>query len=531
MKKQDISLMIETGKTSLGIELGSTRIKGVLIDNVGNCLASGGHTWENSQENGIWTYSLEDIWAGVQDCFKSLAEDVEKQYNVSLKTTGAIGFSAMMHGYMAFDRDGKLLTPFRTWRNTITGAAAAELTELFSFNIPQRWSIAHLYQAILNGEEHVGDVAFLTTLAGYIHWQVTGEKVLGIGDASGMLPIDSERLCFSESIIKQFDNHIISKKYPWKLTELLPKVLEAGQTAGYLTERGAKLLDPSGKLQSGIPLCPPEGDAGTGMVATNSVAKRTGNVSAGTSVFLMAVLEEPLSKVYPEIDMVTTPVGAPVAMVHCNNCTNEINAWADIFKQAATIMGVEFKTGKLLDALFDCAMDGDSDCGGLVGYNYLSGEPVTGFERGCPLFVRSADSNFTLSNFMRNLLYSSVATLKIGMDILAEENIQLETLMGHGGFFKAPQVGQRVMAAAVNVPVSVMKTAGEGGPWGMALLASYMAKREDGETLEHYLAEKIFSQAPCDRQEPEKDMMIGFESFMIKYKAALAVERTAVDVL
>ena len=469
----DVKNAILNGKTSLGIEFGSTRIKAVLVGEDNAPIASGSHEWENRYVDGVWTYTLEDIWTGLQDCYKNLTEDVKKQYGVALETVGAIGFSAMMHGYMAFDKDGELLVPFRTWRNTITGPASEELTKLFDFHIPQRWSIAHLYQAILNGEEHVKDVTFFTTLAGYIHWQLTGEKVLGVGEASGMFPIDIATRNWNERMVASFDELVAPKGYPWKLEEILPKVLLAGEKAGALTEKGAKLLDPTGTLKAGIPVCPPEGDAGTGMVATNSVKVRTGNVSAGTSVFGMVVLEKELQKVHDEIDLVTTPAGDLVAMVHCNNCTSDLNAWVGIFKEFAEAFGMEVDMNKLFGTLYNKALEGDADCGGLLAYNYFSGEHITGFEEGRPLFVRTPDSKFNLANFMRVNLFASLGVLKTGMDILLkEEGVKLDEILGHGGLFKTKGVGQGILAAALNTPVSVMETAGEGGAWGIAVKSS-----------------------------------------------------------
>ena len=482
--KNGVKAAIESGKTALGIEFGSTRIKAVLVGEDNAPIASGSHDWENRLENGIWTYSLDDIWTGLQDSYTKLAEDVRKTYDVTLTTVGAIGFSAMMHGYMVFDKEDNLLVPFRTWRNTITGEASGQLTELFQYNIPQRWSIAHLYQAVLNGEEHVKDIVFQTTLAGYIHWKLTGEKVLGVGEASGMFPIDIQTKQFDETMIGKFDEAVSAKGFSWKLKDILPKVLVAGEEAGTLTAEGAKLLDVSGNLQAGIPLCPPEGDAGTGMAATNSVAVRTGNVSAGTSVFAMIVLEKELSKVYPEIDLVTTPDGALVGMVHCNNCTSDINAWVNLFDEFAENIGAKIDKNKLFSVLFNKALEGDVDCGGLISYNYFSGEPVTGFDAGAPLFVRKAENKFNLANFMRVHLYSSLAALKAGLDLLfKEEKVEVDEMFGHGGLFKTKGVGQRIAAAAMNTSVSVMETAGEGGPWGMALLAAYMQTKEENESL------------------------------------------------
>ena len=495
-------------------------------------IASGSHEWENRYVDGIWTYTLEDIWGGLQDCYAKLAEDVKNQYGITLETVGVIGFSAMMHGYMAFNEAGELLVPFRTWRNTITGEASEKLTELFQYNIPQRWSIAHLYQAILNGEEHVKAISFQTTLAGYIHWQLSGEKVLGVGEASGMFPIDSATKDFNQKMVEQFDELVAPKGYPWKLRDIFPKVLVAGENAGTLTEEGAKLLDPSGNLKAGIPMCPPEGDAGTGMSATNSVAVRTGNVSAGTSVFAMVVLEKELSKVYPELDMVTTPDGSPVAMVHCNNCTSDLNAWVNLFKEFAEAFGVDVDMNKLFGTLYNKALEGDADCGGLLAYNYFSGEPITGFEEGRPLFVRTPDSHFNLANFMRVHLFTSLGALKSGMDLLIkDEGVKLDRMLGHGGLFKTKGVGQGIMAAAINTPVSVMETAGEGGAWGIALLASYMVNKEEGETLDAYLADKVFAGNEGSRMEPDEKDVEGFEKFMERYKAGLAIEHAAVESL
>lgn len=528
----DAKKAIVNGKTALGIEFGSTRIKAVLVGEDNAPIASGSHDWENRYVDGIWTYTLEDIWTGLQDCYKNLAEDVKNQYGVILESVGAIGFSAMMHGYMAFDKAGELLVPFRTWRNTITEQASEELTKLFNFHIPQRWSIAHLYQAILNGEEHVKDVTFFTTLAGYIHWRLTGEKVLGVGEASGMFPIDIATRDWNQRMIAQFDELTAPKGFPWKLGELLPKVLLAGDNAGVLTEEGAKLLDPSGNLKAGIPVCPPEGDAGTGMVATNSVKVRTGNVSAGTSVFGMVVLEKDLKKVHDEIDIVTTPSGDAVAMVHCNNCTSDLNAWVGVFKEFAEAFGVEVDMNKLFGTLYNKALEGDADCGGLLAYNYFSGEHITGFEEGRPLFVRTPDSKFNLANFMRVNLFASLGVLKTGMDILLkEEGVALDEILGHGGLFKTKGVGQGILAAALNTPVSVMETAGEGGAWGIAVLASYMVNKAEGEALDVYLAEKVFAGQEGSRMDPDPKDVAGFDAFSKRYLAGLSIERAAVDSL
>jgi sugar (pentulose or hexulose) kinase len=529
MNQSALQKTIESGQTTLGIELGSTRIKAVLIGPDHAPLASGAHEWENRYENGIWTYSLEDVWSGLQAAFRDLQAQVTAQYGAPLQRVGALGFSAMMHGYMAFDRDGNQLVPFRTWRNTSTGQAAAELTDLFQFNIPQRWSIAHAWQAILNGEAHVNQISHLTTLAGYVHWKLTGQKALGVGEASGMFPIDSTANDWDKGRMAQFNAQLAAKNIPWKLEDVLPRVLVAGEPAGTLTAEGAKLLDPTGTLQAGIPLCPPEGDAGTGMVATNSVAARTGNVSAGTSVFAMIVLEKPLSKLYTEIDMVTTPSGKPVAMVHSNNCTSDLNAWVGLFEEFTQALGLEVSPTKLFETLYRQALKADVDGGGLLAYNYVSGEHLTGFEQGRPLFVRAPESKFTLANFMRTHLFASLGALKMGMDILFEqENVALDQLLGHGGFFKTPEVGQKMMAAAMNVPVSVMSTAGEGGAWGMALLAAYMLNKS-GEPLETYLAEKVFAHETALTLAPDPADVAGFAAFMARYKAGLGIERAAVE--
>ncbi|MEY8337622.1 FGGY-family carbohydrate kinase [Lachnospiraceae bacterium 62-35] len=520
------------GKTMLGIEFGSTRIKAVLTDENYDIIAQGTHDWENRYENGVWTYHVDDIITGLQDTYAGLAADVKAKYGIELETIGAIGLSAMMHGYIALDEAGKLLVPFRTWRNTITQEASEKLTELFQYNIPQRWSIAHLYQAILNGEEHLPKVSHLTTLAGYTHWLLTGEKALGVGDASGMFPIDMNTGDYEEGMVKKFDEVTASKGYPWKLRDIFPKVLSAGEEAGRLTEAGAKLLDVSGKLKAGIPLCPPEGDAGTGMTATNSVARRTGNVSAGTSVFAMVVLEKELSKVYPEIDLVTTPSGDLVGMVHCNNCTSDLNAWVGLFKEYSEAMGIPADMNQIFGTLYNKALEGDKDCGGLISYGYLSGEPITGFEEGRPLFVRTPDSKFNLANFMRTNLYSSLATLKIGLDILfKEEGVELDKLMGHGGLFKTKGVGQKIMAAAAGVPVSVMETAGEGGAWGIALLAAYMKNKKEGGSLADFLDNQVFAGAAAIVMDPDEADMKGYDAFIENYKKGFAVERAAVDAL
>ena len=529
MSVNEAKTAILNNKTALGIEFGSTRIKAVLVDDKYDPIASGSYEWENRYENGVWTYSLDDIHKGLQGSYSDLVKDVQEKYGVELTSVGALGISAMMHGYMPFNKEGELLVPFRTWRNNITGEASEKLMELFNYNIPQRWSIAHLYQAILNGEEHVKDIIFFTTLAGYIHWKLTGKKVLGVGDASGMFPIDSKTVDYNQKMVEQFDELIKEKGYPWKLREILPQVLSAGEDAGTLTEEGAKLLDVSGNLQPGSLVCPPEGDAGTGMAATNSVAVRTGNVSAGTSVFAMIVLEKALSKVYGEIDMVTTPDGMPVAMVHSQNCTSDLNAWVNLFRENLESFGVKVDTNTLYGTLYNKALEGDADCGGLLPYCYFSGEHITHFEEGRPLFARTPDSKFTLANFMRSHLFTSVGALKLGMDILLkEEGVVVDKLLGHGGFFKTKGVGQKVMAAAVNAPVSVMETAGEGGAWGIALLAAYRKNKTEGESLASYLEEQVFAKEESVQIAPDPKDVEGFEAFMDRYKEGLEIERAAV---
>lgn len=528
---EDRKKTIEEGRGVLGIELGSTRIKAVLIDEKHRPIASGEHEWESRLEDGIWTYTLEDIWSGIRDSYGKLADSVRTQYGVELRKAAAMGISAMMHGYLVFNKEGNLMVPFRTWRNGNTGPAAETLTKLFHYNIPQRWSIAHLYQAILNQEEHVKEAAYLTTLSGYIHWKLTGEKVLGIGDASGMFPIDTDKGDYREDMIEAFENLVAEGKYPWKLRALLPRVLKAGENAGRLTEKGAALLDERGSLEPGILMCPPEGDAGTGMAATNSVTKRTGNVSAGTSVFAMAVLEKEMQKVHPEIDLVTTPDGSPTAMVHANNCTSDLNAWVEIFREFTREIGAEMDRGQLFSLLYNKALEGDPDCGGLLSYGYLSGENITGIKKGHPLFVRGAKSRFTLGNFMRVHLFSALGALKVGMDILMkEEKVSIDMMYGHGGFFKTKGVGQRIMAAAINAPVSVMETAGEGGPWGMALLAAYEVYKKEGQSLGEYLKE-VFGENPGTLLEPDPRDVEGFEAFTERYKEGISIERAAMDCL
>ena len=507
-------------KTYLGIELGSTRIKAVAIDEAFTPVSSGDYTWASTYENGIWTYDLDEVWTGL----KAALSGVENRESIA-----AMGISAMMHGYLAFDADWNLLTPFRTWQNTITAQAAAELTALFSFNIPQRWSVAHLYQVILNGEAHVDKIAHITTLAGYVHYMLTGVNAIGIGEASGMFPIDSKKLCYDEEMLDKFNYLVSDRKLPWKLADLLPGVLLAGENAGTLTEGGAAMLD--NLLAPGIPFAPAEGDAGTGMAATNSVAPRTGNVSAGTSIFSMVVLEHPLRKVYEEIDLVTTPTGKPVAMVHCNNCTNDSNTWVNVLKETAQLFGAKPSSDDLYTKLYRKSLEGDPDCGGVLVCNYLAGEGVTHLDEGRPLVVRRPDSKFTLANFFRASLYSTMSTLKIGMDILAKENVTIDSLTGHGGLFKTPVVGQKYLAAACNAPVTCMETAGEGGPYGMALLAAFMLNKTEGESLEDYLNTHVFSNAKGNTLAPDPADVESFNQYIQSYKALLEVERKAAEIL
>ena len=521
---------IESGKAILGIEFGSTRIKAVLIDPENKPIAQGSHTWENQLVDGLWTYSTEAIWYGLQDCYADLRKNVQKEYDCEIESLAAIGFSAMMHGYMAFNEKEEILVPFRTWRNTNTGKAAAELSELFVYNIPLRWSISHLYEAILDNEEHVPDIKYLTTLAGYVHWQVTGQFVLGVGDASGMIPVDPATRTYDAEMVRKFDELIAPRGFSWKLLDILPKSLNAGENAGFLTPEGAMKLDVSGHLKPGIPVCPPEGDAGTGMAATNAVKQRTGNVSAGTSSFSMIVLEKPLSKPYEPIDLVTTPDGSLVAMVHCNNCTSEINAWVKMFKEYQELLGVKQSTMDLYSTLFNVAMSGDADCGGLMAYNYVSGEPVTGLSDGRPLFVRSANDKFSLANFMRAQLYGAIGVLKIGNDILLkEEHVKVDRITGHGGYFTTPKVGQRMLAAALNSPISVMETAGEGGAWGIALLANYVVNNPKKLNLADYLEEVVFAGNTGVEVAPTPEDVEGFNRYIENYKQSLPIEHAAVE--
>ena len=526
----DAKKTIETGQAVMGLELGSTRIKAVLIDRDHKPIAQGDHEWENQLVDGLWTYSVEAIWNGLQDCYANLRKDVMQRYGTEIESLASIGISAMMHGYLAFDSKGILLAPFRTWRNTNTGAAAKVLSDLFNFNMPLRWSLSHLYQCILDKEEHVGDIDFLTTLSGYIHWTLTGRKVLGVGDASGMMPIDPETCDFDEKRIAAFDSLVAPKGYPWKLRGILPYVLKAGENAGALTEEGARKLDPSGHLKAGIPLCPPEGDAGTGMVATNAVRPRTGNVSAGTSSFSMIVLEKDLKRPHDVIDIITTPDGSPVAMTHCNNCTTDLNAWVSLFIEYQNLLGIKADKGEIYEKLFTHALEGDLDCGGLLNYNYIAGEHVTGFTEGRPLFVRSASSKFNLANFMLSQLYATVGVLKTGNEILfKEEDVQVDRITAHGGLFKTPVVGQRILAAALGTPISVMETAGEGGPWGMALLASYCADNPEGLPLADYLDRKVVARDTGTEIKPSEEDIAGFNAWFKEYTDCLPVERAAVE--
>lgn len=521
--------IIEAGKAILGIEFGSTRIKAVLIDQDNKPIAQGAHEWENQFVDGLWTYSIDAIWNGLQDCYANLCADVKKQYDTQIETLAAIGISAMMHGYMAFNGQEEILVPFRTWRNTNTGKAAAELSQLFNYNIPLRWSISHIYQAILNGEEHVKDIKYLTTLAGYIHWQLTGNFVLGVGDASGMIPVDPQTKTYDAEMVQKFDALVAPYSFPWKLIDILPQSLVAGESAGMLTEKGAKALDPSGVLKPGIPFCPPEGDAGTGMAATNAVKVGTGNVSAGTSSFSMIVVEKVLSQPYEELDMVTTPDGSLVAMVHCNNCTSDLNAWIGLFKEYQELMGFPVDMNEIYGRLYNNALTGDADCGGLISYNYISGEPITGLTEGRPLFVRSANDKFTLANFMRSHLYASIGVLKVGNDILFnKEKVQVSRITGHGGLFKTKGVGQRILAAAINSPISVMETAGEGGAWGIALLAGYLVNNPDKKNLADYLEDVVFAGNTGTEIAPTAEDVAGFNIWIENYKRGLAIEQAAV---
>jgi sugar (pentulose or hexulose) kinase len=528
-RTEEVAPLIARGDAVLGIELGSTRIKATLIGADYQPLAAGSAGWENKQRNGIWTYDVDDIWQNLTACFSDLVQDVQERYGVALSSVAMAGFSGMMHGYIAIDENGELLVPFRTWRNNITGPAASELAELFQYPIPQRWSIAHLYQAILNGEEHLPRLRHLTTLAGYVHWKLTGELKLGTCEASGMFPVDPDTNDYDEQMVAAFDRHIEGYGFPWKLRELLPEVVPAGETAGTITDEGARMLDPTGTLQPGVPLCPPEGDAGTGMVATNSVRQRTGNVSAGTSVFAMVVLEQKLKKLHHEIDLVLTPDGSLVGMAHSNNCTSDFDAWIDLFGQAARALGVEASEEDLYGALMPLALQGDPDAGGLLSYGYVSGEHVTGFSEGRPLFVRNENSSFTIENFIRAHLFAALGAMRTGLDILTEEEgVQVDEIRGHGGFFKTPEVGQRIMAAATNTTVSLLETAGEGGAWGMALLGAYATRAEKSQSLPDFL-DQVFAGSRGVAVEPDPSDVNGFQAFFERYTAGLPIERAAVE--
>lgn len=530
---EDMKKLIEQGKSVLGIELGSTRIKAVLITQNGTVLGKGGYEWENRMIDGVWTYDLDEVWIGIQACYQDLCRRIRMRYGTEILQLSGIGISGMMHGYLPFDREGRQLAPFRTWRNNMTGKAADILTDLFGYNIPQRWSAAHLYQAILNKEEHVTKIAFITTLSGYVHWKLTGRKVVGIGDASGMFPVNSNTKTYNRVMLEQFEHLISDRKFNWTLEEILPQVLVAGEEAGRLTEEGAALLDCTGKLKQGIRLCPPEGDAGTGMVATNSIAPRTGNISAGTSAFAMIVLEKELSRVYRELDLVTTPTGMLAAMAHSNNCSTGINAWAGLFGECLEAFGLNKENqeaGHLYEVLFHKAMEGDLDGGGLMSYCFYSGEHGVGLSEGCPLFIHAPEAKFNLANFMRVQLYTAFGAMKLGMDILfKKEHVKVEKIYGHGGIFKTPGAAQPVLAAALGVPVVVMETAGEGGAWGIALLAAYMDEYRNKRTLENYLECTVFKGWRSVTEEPQPDMEKGYEHFMELYQKGLSTERKAIE--
>lgn len=512
----------------LGMEFGSTRVKSMLCDENATVLAQGSYTWENQLVDGYWTYDLTAVTVAMQQSYASLAQAYEQAHGSPLTTIDGIGISGMMHGYLAFDREGELLVPFRTWRNTTTEQAAKQLTGLFGFNIPQRWSIAHLYQAILDQEPHVKEIASMTTLAGYVNRLLSSEHKLGIGDASGMFPIDSETKTYDATLVAQFDALMAEQGLPQRLLDLLPAVQVAGEISGRLTPEGAKLLDVTGVLQPGSLMAPPEGDAGTGMVATNSVAKTTGNVSAGTSIFAMVVLERPLATVREEIDMVTTPCGAPVAMVHCNNCSSDIDAFATLYQEFSASMGQDLPKGKVLDAIYRAAVNGDFDCGGILSYNYLSGEPISGFSDGRPLLCRLPDARFSFANLSRSLLYGAIATLALGMTHLSDERVSITKLVGQGGYFKEKGVGQQIMASALSVPVSVMETASEGGAWGMAVLAMYSGSKET-ISLASFLETRIFANLACTTVQPNEAETLGFAEFLSCYQAGFPIEQAAID--
>ncbi len=521
---------ISSGKASIGIEFGSTRIKAVLIGEDNSPLASGVHDWQNTLLDGVWTYPLSEVREGLQDCFADLCKNVEKDYGVKLTSAAAMGISAMMHGYLVFDEKGEQLVPFRTWRNTMTEQAADKLTGEFSFNVPQRWSIAHLYQAILNNEEHIDRIAFMTTLAGYVHYLLTGEKVIGIGDASGIFPIDSTDCVYDEKMTERFDELTQGTRFKAKLLDIMPKIVTVGESAGTLTEEGAKLLDPTGNFKAGVIFCPPEGDAQTGMAATNSIAPKTGNVSAGTSIFSMIVLEKALKAVHKEIDIVTTPCGDPVAMVHCNSCTTDFDAWVSMFGSLLSAAGSAINKGALYDLIYSLAAKGDPDCGGVIAYNYYAGEPVTGLDSGKPLMFRKPDSKFSIENLARSLVYSTVATLKIGMDILADENVAIDKIYAHGGLFKTPVPSQNILAAAIGADITLMKSAGEGGAWGIALLAAFAAREDKSLTLAQFLNDKVFGSQQGSTASPDPKDVEGIKAYMQLYKAGLEAEKAAAAV-
>ncbi|HHW90635.1 MAG TPA: ATPase [Clostridiales bacterium] len=528
MNKDISKNQIIEGQTALGIEFGSTRIKAVLIDKEHNILATGYFLWENKLDNGIWTYSLNDAIIGLQKCYQEIKDTIFRKYGIKLKVIGSIGISAMMHGYLVLDKDDNLLVPFRTWRNNIAKVAADELTSLFNYKIAARWSIAHLYHAIKNKEQHVKNIAYQTALEGYIHYLLTGEKVIGIGEASGMFRIDLNTKNYNQDMVCQFESLEAVKTSGLKINKIFPKALVAGEEAGKLTQKGAKIIDPSGDLQPGIPFCPPEGDAGTGMVSTNSVKPRTGNISAGTSIFGMIILEKELSKTYSEIDLVTTPSGELSAMAHCNNCSSEINAWMDLFGEIAQIKDKEL----LYQKMFSKSLEGETDCGGVLAYNYVSSENITGIKKGRPLLVRTPESNFTLANFMRSQLYAAFATLKIGLDLLIDnEQVKIDKIYAHGGLFKTEQVAQRYLSAAINTPVTVMKTANEGGAWGMAILAMYLLRKKDNQSLENYLENEVFGKVESVTLEPDLDDVRGFNQYIKRFKSGLPIVKKAVELL
>lgn len=532
MFDNNLKEIISSGDINLGVEFGSTRIKAVLTAVKGKVIAKSSYDWENQLIDGIFTYDLEEVWIGLKKCYKDIKEFVKQEYDIEITKLSSIGFSAMMHGYLVFDKQGHLLVPFRTWRNTITEQSADILSKQFNFNIPQRWSIAHLYQSILNKEHHVGNIDFLTTLAGYVHWKVTGERVIGIGDASGIFPIDETTLNYNKNMMGQFKELAEKEDFTVSLENILPKVLLAGELGGRLTKEGAELIDPTGLLQEGSFVCPPEGDAGTGMVATNSITPKTGNVSAGTSIFSMIVLEKSLSKYYTEIDIVTTPVGHPVAMVHCNTCTSDIDAWVKIFHEFAKQIDNNINISDIYKLLYESALKGKFDCGGLVSVNYFSGEPVVNIKDGVPMFIRKADDEFNLSNFIRAHIYSSFATVKIGLDLLFnDEKIKIDKLLGHGGLFKIEKIVQQMMASSLNTPVEVTDTASEGGAWGMAILAEYMSYKEQNQSLEDYLNKEIFAETKSIVCYPNKEETEGFNKFLERYKNTLKIEKFAVDIM